>query len=352
MILSGRRLHRVPLRSHAVAPVQDLRDLPKAHLHVHLENTIRWPTLRELGLANGIDVPGHLTEGRYAFTGFSDFFAQNALVRSRLSQPADFRRIAVEYCEDEAAQGTRYAEVSFTAAAHGQRVGDMPIPLAAVLDGLAEGSERYGVEARVVLDHSRRRSVEQAIRTVELAVEYADSGVVAVGLAGDEAYPLEPFAEVFADARSRGMHVVHHAGEALGPDSVWTAIGAGGAERVGHGIRALEDEALVDELRNRHIPLEVCPSSNVALGFAPSLPTHPFPRLVAAGLTVTINSDIPAMIATPLAVEYSNIRTAFRYDDAAMAAFATASVDASFASVEVKDAIRAEIRSWLAHVGS
>jgi adenosine deaminase len=324
-----------------VPTVKDLSLLPKAHLHVHLESTVRWPTLREIGAANGVTVPEPGPLG-----GFAEFFEHNGLVRSCLVRPADFRRIAVEFCQDEAAQGTRYAEVSFTAAAHGERLGDLDLPLRAVVEGLEAGRRAFGIETRLILDHSRRRPVERAWRTLDLAKEFADAGVVAVGLAGDESYPGDPFVPVFDAAAEAGLHVVHHAGEAEGAASIRQAIGAGRTERLGHGIRVLDDPELVAEVRERRIPLEVCPSSNVALGFAPSLAEHPLPRLIDAGLAVTLNTDIPAAIDTPLTTEYERARAAFGLDDTTLAGFATAGVDASFASESLKARLRTEIAAW------
>lgn len=314
---------------------------------MHLENAARWPTVQALCRANGVRVPAHLSAGSYGFRGFSDFFVQNELVRACLCRASDFRRIAIEFCEDETAQGTRHAEVTFTAVAHGQRLGDVSMPLVAVLEGLAEGRARYGIDVLVVLDHSRRRSVEQAARTLDLATTYQYQGVVAVGLAGDESYPLEPFVKVFREARSRGLHITHHAGEALGPRSIVAAIQDGNAERIGHGITAVQDQSLIEQLREQDIALEVCPSSNVALGFAPSLATHPIADLVDAGVAVTINTDIPSMIGTTLTMEYERVRDAFGYDDGTMARFASASVDASWARASVKDDLHQAIESWL-----
>ncbi|QFG23745.1 adenosine deaminase [Actinomadura sp. WMMB 499] len=322
--------------------MRDLLSLPKAHLHVHLESTVRWDTLREIGAANGVRVPDRVG----AFGGFDAFFAQNDLVRACLRRPDDFRRIAYEFCADEAAQGTRYAEPSFTAAAHGERLGDLGMPLAAVLEGLDAGREAFGVECRLLLDHSRRRPVERARRTLDLARRH--DGVVAIGLAGDESHPGDPFAGVFAAACDAGLHVVHHAGEGEGPASIRQALGPGRTERLGHGIRVLEDPDLVAEVRERRVPLEVCPSSNVALGFAPSLAEHPLPALRAAGLLVTLNTDIPALIGTPLAAEYAHVRDAFGYDDAVLAELARTGVDASFAPSATKARLHAEIDAWLA----
>jgi adenosine deaminase len=327
--------------------MRDLALLPKAHLHVHLESTIRRATLREIAASNGVSVP----ERGGAYAGFGEFAAHNELIRSCLRRPEDFTRIAAEFCADEAAQGTRYAEVTFTAAAHGERLGQLEMPLEAVLQGLADGQARHDIECQVILDHSRRRSVDRAWRTLRLATRYAGQGVIAVGLAGDESYPLRPFAAVLDAARDAGLHLVHHAGEARGPDSIREAISVGHAERLGHGIRALDDPALVDEIRERALPLEVCPSSNVTLGLVPSFSAHPLPRLREAGLAVTVNTDIPAAIGTSSATEYTRVRDAFGYDDAVLAELARAAIDASFAPATTKNYLHERTGAWLAAPG-
>src|SRR5439155_23275365 len=145
-------------------------------------------------------------------------------IRESLGRPEDFGAVAEQFCADEAAQGTRYAEVSFTAAAHGERLNSPEMPLQAVLEGLSKGQARYDIECRVLLDHSRRRSVDRARETLRLAIKYADDGVIGMGLAGDEEHPAAPFAQVLNEAKAAGLHLVHHAGETAGPDSVREVI--------------------------------------------------------------------------------------------------------------------------------
>jgi adenosine deaminase len=323
--------------------VRDLAALPKAHLHVHVESTIRWSTLREIGDANGVAVPPVPT----GFAGFAPFAEHGRLVRDCLRRPEDFTRIAREFCADEAAQGIAYTEVTFTAASHGERLGDHDMPLAALLRGLAEGQAAHGVECRVLLDHPRRRSVARARRTLDQAVRHADQGVVGIGLAGAENHPVTPFADVFADARAAGVRLVHHAGEECGADSIRAAVEIGLADRIGHGISILGDPDVVALVRDLGIPLEVCPSSNVALGLVPALADHPLPRLRAAGLTVTLNADIPALIGTTLTTEYTRVRDTFGYDDTALAELARASVNASFAPERTRQRLHAAITAWL-----
>jgi adenosine deaminase len=233
---------------------RDLRTLPKAHLHVHVESTVRPATLRELARENGVPVPGPAGD----FADFRAFADHNSLIRACLRRPADFERLGREYCEDEVAEGVGYAEVTFTAASHGERLGDLDMPLEALLRGLAAGRAATGLEYRVLLDHSRRQSVERAWRTLDLARRFAEQGVIGIGMAGDESYPLAPFAEVCEAAEKEGLHRVHHAGEAAGPDSIREALGVGRAERIGHGIRILEDPALTAEVAALGVPLEVC----------------------------------------------------------------------------------------------
>lgn len=318
--------------------MRDLALLPKAHLHVHLESTIRWSTLRELGVPEPPDP--------LAFNGFREFADYNTTIRESLRRPADFTRVAEELCADEAAQGTRYVEVSFTAAAHGERLGDPEMPLEAVLEGLAKGQAEHGIECRVLLDHSRRRPVERALETLRLAEKYPE--VVGIGLAGDESHPAAPFAEVFARARDAGIHLVHHAGETAGPASIREVLTVGHAERIGHGIRVLDDPSLVAELRDRRIPLEVCPSSNLSLGLVGSFNNHPIPLLLNAGLVVTVSTDIPNLTGTTLTDELRRVRDTFGYDDTVLADLNHAAIDASFAPAATKAKLHRDTNTWLA----
>lgn len=322
--------------------MRDLLTLPKANLHVHLEDAIRPRTVAEIAASNGVRLPPDTP-----ITDSASFFAAHDVVRNCLLTFADFRRAALEYCADEAAEGTRYAEVTFTAAAHGERLGDMAMPLRAVLEGLAQGRADHGLQTSLVLDHSRRRPVERAWATLRLAESYAGQGVVAVGLSGDESYTGNRFAAVFRAARPAGLHVVHHAGEAAGPASIRQAITAGRAERLGHGIRVLDDDELVAEVSASGIPLEVCPHSNVLLGLVPSLAEHPLPRLMDAGLLVTVNTDIPAMTGAGLTEEYRQLRDTFGYSDAVIAGLARNGVRASFAPADIKAQLLSEIGAWL-----
>lgn len=316
---------------------RDLVALPKAHLHVHLESTLRPSTLASLG---GAPPPAVLA----GFGGFADY---NSAVRACLRTPAGFERVAYEFCVDSAADGVRYAELTVTAVAHGVRLGSASAVLDGVLAGLRAGSSEAGIETRVLIDHSRRRPLPWAEESVRLAGDHPES-VVGFGVAGDEAAPISPYRAVAERAAAAGVHLVHHAGETGGPDSVREALDIGRAERIGHGIRSVEDPELVARLRDEQLPLEVCPSSNVALGLVPDLAAHPLPALVDAGLAVTLNTDIPAITGRTLSAEYAAVRDAFGYTDEDLARFARAAVDASFAPAGTRTRLHDDITAWLA----
>ncbi|MCK2238808.1 MULTISPECIES: adenosine deaminase [unclassified Crossiella] len=327
--------------------MRDLLTLPKTHLHVHLESTLRRETLREIATKHGISLSASLTSDGASFQGFRAFADANSHIRDCLRDPADFRRMAREFCADEAAQGTRYAEIRFTAAAHGERLGDLAMPLTAMLEGLDAGQAEHGIEVQVILDHSRRRSVERAQRTLDLARRFPGR-VIGLDMAGEESYSLAPFAQVIAEAKDAGLHLVHHAGESCGPPSIREALTLGRTERLGHGFRILEDRELAAEIADRGIPLEVSPSSNVTLGLVPDLPSHPLPDLLAAGLVVTLNTDIPNFTGVTLTEEYQRVRDTFGLTDPQLADLARDAADASFAPPETKAALHRGIDAWSA----
>jgi adenosine deaminase len=325
----------------------ELLTLPKAHLHVHLEGSIRARTLSEIALRHRLELPACSQHG-YHFRDFADFNLQYRAIRSCLQDAEDFRRVAFELCQDEAAQGVRYAEVTFTLGAHGPRLGNWDMPLESVLEGFAHGEEALGIKCRVIVDHGRSKPPELAWQALRTALRYRDLGVVGFGLGGDEKYPPEQFAEVFHAAVDGGLHSVPHAGETRGPESIRGAIHALRAERIGHGISVLDDETLVGELKARGIALEVCLTSNVVIpARVPSIDRHPLPDLLAAGLTVTINADTPAIFSAPIASEYQLARDTFGFDDAALAGLARASVTASFADADTRISLRRAIDRWL-----
>lgn len=282
--------------------------MPKVELHVHLEGSIRPATLLTLARRNGVALPAGDLEGLrafYRFTDFDHFLRVYITICSCLQRPEDFHLIAYEFGADMARQNVRYAEVTFTPHPHVTNTG-LPFDevLAGVNEGRAQAAAEFGVEMGWVLDVVRGVPESQE-QVAAWAASAQDRGVVALGLGGPElGNPPEDYARGFALAREAGLHSVPHAGEVAGPASVWGALRVLGAERLGHGVRCVEDPALVEYLCERQIPLEVCPTSNLRLGVYPSYAQHPLRSLWEAGVYVTVNSDDPPMFNTDLVSEY------------------------------------------------
>lgn len=328
--------------------MRDLRELPKAELHIHLEGSLRAATIRELADRDGVPTPRALgPDDRWRFADSLDFIKSYLGLCRLLVVPEDFRRLATEFCADLATTGVRYAEAVFSPGNHAKRHGDWDGPIEAVLDGLAAGRRDYGVTVRLCPDMVRDDGVTEAERTLDVALRYADRGVVALGAAGSERTGIEPFAHLFARATAAGLRSVPHAGEWAGSANVWATMKEYRPDRIGHGVRSIEDPALVAELAARGLPLEVCPVSNVATGVYPSLAAHPFPVLRAAGVAVTLNSDDPALFGGWLTDVYTAARDAWRLTDEDLAEIARAAVDASFAEQPVCDELTAGIDAWL-----
>jgi aminodeoxyfutalosine deaminase len=310
---------------------------PKAELHLHFQGAIRPATLLGLARRHGIALPVDDLSALREWFRFRDFVEVYALLRACLVEPADYELVTYELGSELAGQGVRYAEVTFTPGPEVYRG-----PRETFFDGLSAGRERVrrelGVELRWIFDIPRRTvtlhpDIPLADFITDCAINGRNDGVVALGLAGTElGYPPEPFEPWFDRARAAGLHSVPHAGETAGPASSWGALRVLGAERLGHGVRAVEDPALLEYLVEHHIPLEVCPTSNIALGVYRSLAEHPLRQLVEAGALVTINTDTPAIFGITLTAEAELLVTAFGLSDAAAEQVLQNAIDASFLS--------------------
>jgi len=288
-----------------------IRRMPKVELHVHLEGSIQPETLLLLARRNNVTLPYTTVEGLgqwYKFTDFPHFVEIYLAISACICRPEDIEFIAREFLRGQAAQRIMHSEVTFSPYTHYST--NRRIPFEDQFAALSRASEwaarELGISVGWVFDIVRNaRPVEHGLTVADWAISGMESGVVALGLGGLEAgNPPELFQEAFDRARAAGLPAVPHAGETAGAESVRGAIRTLKAQRIGHGVRCLEDPGLVAELRDRQIPLEVCPTSNVCLGVAPSLAEHPLPRLLDEDLYVTINSDDPSMFNTTLTDEY------------------------------------------------
>jgi len=284
-----------------------LVDMPKVERHVHLEGAQLPETIWAMAGRNGIDLPAATLEEWTRWYEFRDFahFIDVYIAASRAMVTAeDFRDMTVAFHAYQASQNIVYSEAFLSASLFVEKIA-WPDLLAAFTEGLAEGRERHGVEVRLIPDIARNLP-ETKGRVLEFTLAGQRAGVfIGLGLGGLETgFPPELFRVEFEEARANGLHVVAHAGEAAGAESVWGAIEALGAERIGHGIRCLEDPTLVELLRERQVPIEVCPMSNYRTGVVPKGSPHPVLRMLEEGLNVTVNSDDPPMFATSLTDEY------------------------------------------------
>ena len=281
---------------------------PKIELHVHLEGTVRAHTLLEIARRNDYALPADTVEGLqelYRFTDFRHFIEVWILTTNALKHETDYRQMVVDYAAEAAAHGAVYLEGIFSPAERVRHGCSWEDVFEGVCNGAQEAAERHGVEIRLTPDIPRGFTQEEARETVEWCARYRERGVVGVGLGGLEAeYPPEPYADVFAYAKSLGLGSVPHAGEVAGAESVRGALEGLQADRLRHGIRAEEDAGLVRELAGRGTVLDVCPLSNLRTRAVRSLDEHPLPRLVAAGVRCSISTDDPAMFDTDLTRDY------------------------------------------------
>jgi adenosine deaminase len=322
---------------------RNLAALPKAHLHLHLEGGMRPQTLAELAGKAGMQVP--VVRGFGSFPVFADMYVAACEV---LKTEDDLRRLIDETLDDAVAAGAVYIEPSFFVPHHNERLGPDEYVLEVALDALAAATKRTGVAAGFMLAADRTRPPEAAVQQARLAARYAGRGVVAFGLANDEApWPPEPFAEAFAIAREAGLLSTPHAGELAGPESVRGALDTLGANRIQHGVRAMEDPALVERLAAEQVCLDVCPTSNVLLSVVPDLASHPLQTLLAAGVRCSINADDPLLFGPGLLEEYQLCRTDLALSDEQLATCARSSLLSSGASEAVKQEGLAGIEKWL-----
>jgi aminodeoxyfutalosine deaminase len=277
---------------------------PKLELHVHLEGTVRPRTLLEIARRNDYALPVETEEeleALYDFRDFRHFVEVWVLTTNALRTEADFRQVVTDYAAEAAAHGAVYVEGIFSPAERVRRGVGWDEIFSGYCDGAAEARELHEVEVRLTPDIIRGYPLEDAEQTVRYCAKYRERGIVGVGLGGLEAeFPPEPYEPAFTLARELGLASVPHAGEVVGPSSVRGALEVLGADRLRHGIRAVEDPGLVREIVGRRVVLDVCPISNIRTRAVASLDEHPLPQLVEAGALCSISTDDPAMFGTDL----------------------------------------------------
>ncbi|MDT0304766.1 adenosine deaminase [Streptomonospora wellingtoniae] len=326
-----------------------IQELPKVELHVHLEGSMQPATLLELARKHGVaDVPGSLEEVRdwYLFRDFPHFIEVYLASVQTLVDEEDFALLAADAAARLAAQNVRYAEVHVSLYAHLMRGVSARTVFAGIEAARTEAERRHGIRLRWIPDFPGDYGVDKGEQTLDAVLAEGPESVVGFGVGGVEV-PLGPMAELFARARAAGLHSLPHAGEIGGPERVGEALDLLRAERIGHGITCMRDYALVERLREEAVPLDVSPTSNLRTGAVAEIWEHPLPRMLEAGLVVTLNSDDPPMFGTDLTNEY---RTAAQLGLGAegLAALARNGVAASFLEEPAKRVLIAEIDTVLA----
>ena len=280
----------------------------------------------------------------FAFEDFPHFIRTYLAVVDLVRTAEDVQLLTYEVARDMAAQNIRYAELTVTP--YTSVTDRLPLPafLEAIEDSRRAAARDLGVELRWIFDIPADFGLPAAELTASAALDHDVPGLVGFGIGGSEVgFPRSMFRAQFDRARAAGLHSVPHAGETTGPETVWDAVLNLGAERIAHGVTAARDPRLLEHLVQHGIVLDVCPTSNLALGVVPSLAAHPLPALVAAGVLVSINTDDPPMFGTDLNREYAIAADLLGLDEAGLAALARTAVDGSFASERTKAALRAEI---------
>lgn len=331
--------------------------LPKAELHVHHVGSASPRIVAELAgrYAGSTPVPAdpELLADYFTFTDFAHFIQVYLSVVDLIRDPEDIWTLTYEVARELALQNVRYAELTLTPYSSIVRGISAEAYCEVVEDARRRAAIDHGVQLQWCFDIPGEAGLPAADLTLDVALKQRPDGLISLGLGGPEiGVPRSQFAPHFAAARAAGLRSAPHAGESTGPETIWDALTYLGAERIGHGIAAAQEPRLLEHLRQTGIALEVCPTSNVCTRSVPSLAEHPLPTLVAAGVTVTINSDDPPMFATTLNHEYEVAAELLGLDEAGVTELALAAVNASFLDESGKAALRAEIADYVHNTSS
>lgn len=336
---------------------EQLQRMPKVELHRHWEASMRLSTLVEIAVEHGIEMPEYDMETLRPFVqvmpdephSMQHFLGKFAMLRQFYRSLDVIERITREIVIDAAEDNVRYMELRFTpkALCNISQVSVREV-VEVVCETARKTADEYNIIVRLIASMNRHESVEFGERVLRAAVDNQHNGIVALDLAGNEEMSALPFREVFRDAKQEGLGVTVHAGEWNGASSVWDAVGNMYADRIGHGVRVLEDPAITNILVEREIALEVCPSSNVLSGIVPNLADHPLSELIKQGLKVTINTDDPIICNINLTDELYNVVT---YIDLSLDDIKKSTIQAvrsSFLPLQERDTLVTQFQTWFA----
>jgi aminodeoxyfutalosine deaminase len=324
-----------------------LRSLPKAELHIHLEGSVSPETLVELSQRHdGEKLTLARARALYQYTDFTGFLMAFKAVSEHLRTAADYELITYRMLERLASQGVVHAEVTVSVGVvyYWRRVEFEPL-FAGMEAARVRAERQFDISLYWIFDAVRHFGPEEAARVFRKAAELRreSPSIIAIGIGGDERRTgAEPFRDLFKEAQEAGLRLTAHAGETVGPESIWAALNIG-AERIGHGLSAQLDPDLMDVLAERQVPIEVCVTSNLRTGCCPSVQEHPLRRYFDAGLMVTLNSDDPALFQSDLQDEYRLAHEAFGFSREHLRELASNSIEASFLPAARKVALLHQI---------
>lgn len=321
--------------------------LPKAELHVHLEGTASPELIKRLAKRNQIKLPAHLFknvdgEDKFAWNTFLEFLDAYELASQAIKLPEDYYDITYEYLAACAKEGTIYVEMMYSPE-HAERSSGITSKdhIAAIDQAINQARLDYAIEGRIIMTCVRHYGEESTISVARHAAESVSPTVVGFGMGGDEAgYPPGLFKQAYDIAHAAGLGCTVHAGETAGPASVREAINTLTIQRIGHGVRSIEDPTLLQEIIDKDLTLEVCPQSNIITSVYNSFAEHPLKKLIDAGIKVTLNSDDPPYFFTTIGNEYRIAKEIFGLSDAELLQLTRNAIDASFADNATKQSLR------------
>lgn len=341
-----------------VSSARPVASLPKAHLHLHFTGSLRIESLRELADKHGVRLPEALLaqwppklsardeRGWFRFQRLYD------AARACVKDESDLRRLVREAAEDDVAEGSRWLEIQVDPTSYAAGLGGITPALEIVLDEARAASADLPIGVGVIVAASRLKHPMDARALARLAARYAGDqpgDVIGFGLSNDERRGVTTdFAHAFKIARQANLAAVPHSGELLGPDAVNETLGALQPTRLGHGVRSVESQSVLNRVVDSGVALEVCPGSNIALGVYSAPGDVPLRKLVEAGATIALGADDPLLFGNRLADQYRSAREDHDFTDRELAALARSSIDASLAPAEVRKAASADIDAWLA----
>lgn len=336
-----------------------LKDIPKVDLHRHLEGAVEPDTFLSIANRRGIELPTYDKQELIPYLQVTDkdktlldFISKFDTIGKVFTDKDAIEEITYEAVKDANNDNVKYAEIRFSPVYMSERYNlDIDEVMQGVFDGLDKAKKEYDTDIGLILIVERQMGVEHAEDVLQLAQKYMDKGVVGLDLANDEYnYPPGPYAPVFQKAKEAGLYVTVHAGEAAGAENVRVSINDLKADRIGHGVRSFEDPTVEQEILEKGIPLEMCPTSNIQTGAAESLDTHPFKRYYDQEINVTINTDDPSVSDITLTDDYYKIIDQFGFSLSDVEQFVMNGIDAAFLPEDEKEAMKVKYQKDIAAI--